>query len=53
MNKIQRELLERLRDLDLRVSVLERFPTPIVFAIGKTYPEPQECDMQTPSPSEH
>ena len=53
MTKIQRELIERLRDLDLRVSVLERLPTPIVFAIGKTYPNPVECDMQTPSSFEH
>lgn len=51
---IEREIIERLKDLDLRLSVLERLPTPIVFAIGQRYPDPIQADMQTnPSELEH
>jgi len=49
---IEKELLERIKELDLRLSVLERLPTPIVFAIGK-YPDPIPADMQAPSDLEH
>ena len=51
MTKIEKELIERLRELDIRVSVLEAMPIPIIFAIGK-YPH-IEADMQEPSGSEH
>ena len=51
MTKIERELIERLRDLDIRVSVLEAMPTPIIFAIGKY--SHVEADMQDPSDKEH
>ena len=51
MTKIEKELLERLRELDIRISVLEAMPTPIIFAIGK-YPH-VEADMQEPNESEH
>ena len=51
MTKIEKELIERLRELDIRVSVLEAMPKPILFAIG-TYPH-VEADMQDPSDKEH
>jgi len=49
---IEKELLERIKELDLRLSVLERLPTPIVFAVG-TWPNPVPADMQAPSELEH
>ena len=52
MTKIEKELIERLRELDMRISVLEAMPTPIIFAIGK-YPDHVEADMQEPSEKEH
>lgn len=53
LTAIEREILERLKDLDLRLSVLERLPTPIVFAIGQKFPSPLEADMYPPSELEH
>lgn len=52
MTKLEKEIIERLRDLDLRLSVLEAMPRPIIFAIGK-YPEPISADMQMPTEQEH
>jgi len=53
MTKLEKELIERLRDLDLRVSVLEHMPTPILFAIGREYPSPVPADLLPPSSLEH
>ena len=50
---IEREILRRLAELDIRLSVLERLPTPIVFAIGQQFPNPIRADMQAPSDLEH
>ena len=52
MTKIQRDILDRLKDIELRLSVLEAMPRPIIFAIGK-YPDHVEADMQEPSDKEH
>ena len=42
-------MLDRLRDLEERLSVVEQLPRPIVFAIGRYYPEPIMADMQYPT----
>ena len=47
--RIERQLLDRLRDLEERLSVVEQLPRPIVFAIGRYYPEPIMADMQYPT----
>ena len=52
MTKVQRDILDRLKDIELRLSVLEAMPRPIIFAIGK-YPDHVEADMQEPSDKEH
>ena len=52
MTKIQRDILDRLKEIELRLSVLEAMPRPIIFAIGK-YPDHVEADMQEPSDKEH
>ena len=52
-SKRERDLLARLAELELRVSVLEQLPTPIVFAIGQAFPQPIRADMQMPSEMEH
>ena len=49
MTRIERQLLDRLRDLEERLSVVEQLPRPIVFAIGRYYPEPIMADMQYPT----
>ena len=51
MTKLQKEIIRRLEDIELRLSVLEAMPKPILFAIG-TYPH-VEADMQDPSDKEH
>ena len=51
MTKIEKELIERIREIEQRLSVLEAMPIPIIFAIGK-YPH-IEADMQEPSDKEH
>lgn len=48
----EKRLWEAIRELELRLSVLERLPTPIVFAVGR-YPDPIPADMQSPSELEH
>jgi len=53
MTKIERELIERLLDLEERLSALEQMPRPIIFAVGKYYPDPVPADMQWPSEMEH
>ena len=52
-SRLEQEILERLRDIEERLLVLESMPRPIVFAIGKMFPEPQPSDMQMPSELEH
>ena len=52
MTKVQRDILDRLKDIERRLSVLEAMPRPIIFAIGK-YPDHVEADMQEPSDKEH
>ena len=52
MTKLQCDILDRLKEIELRLSVLEAMPRPIIFAIGK-YPDHVEADMQEPSDSEH
>ena len=52
MTKVQRDILDRLKEIELRLSVLEAMPRPIIFAIGK-YPDHVEADMQEPSDKEH
>ena len=47
------EILQRLREIELRLSVLESLPTPIVFAIGQSFPNTIQADMQAPSKLEH
>ena len=49
VTRIERQLLDRLRDLEERLSVVEQLPRPIVFAIGRYYPEPIMADMQYPT----
>ena len=49
VSRIERQLLDRLRDLEERLSVVEQLPRPIVFAIGRYYPEPIMADMQYPT----
>ena len=51
MTKIEKELIERLREPGIRVSVLEAMPRPIIFAIGEY--QHVNADMQEPSESEH
>ena len=53
MTRIERLLFDRLRELEIRLSVVEQLPRPIVFAIGKYYPDPVAADMQWPSEMEH
>ena len=48
----EKRLWDAIRELELRLSVLERLPVPIVFAIGK-YPDYIQADMQAPSELEH
>ena len=52
MTKVQRDILDRLKEIELRLTVLEAMPRPIIFAIGK-YPDHVEADMQEPSDKEH
>ena len=52
-SRLEQEILERLRDIEERLLVLESMPRPIIFAIGRTYPDPQASDMQMPSELEH
>jgi len=49
MTRVERMLLDRLREIELRLSVIEQLPRPIVFAIGKCYPDPIQADMQYPT----
>lgn len=51
MTKTQREILDRLKEIELRLSVLEQMPRPIIFAIGEY--QHVNADMQEPSESEH
>lgn len=44
----ERKLWEAIRELELRLSVLEQLPTPIVFAVGRMFPDPVRADMQAP-----
>lgn len=48
-----KKLIEKLRELEERLSHLEQMPRPIIFAVGKYYPEPVAADMQWPSELEH
>ena len=48
LSATERALLQRLQELEVRLSVLENLPTPIVFAVGK-YPDPIRADMQAPT----
>ena len=47
--RTERKLFDRLRELEERLSVVEQLPRPIVFAIGRYYPEPIMADMQYPT----
>ena len=47
----EKRLWEAIRELELRLSVLERLPVPIVFAVGKYESTP--ADMMPPSEFEH
>ena len=49
----ERKLWEAIRELELRLSVLEQLPTPIVFAVGRMFHDPVRADMQDPSSLEH
>ena len=49
----ERKLWEAIRELELRLSVLEQLPTPIIFAIGQAFPQPIRADCQAPSTLEH
>lgn len=51
--KLERELIDRLRDLETRVSVLEQIPTPIIWAVSDHWPELKKADMTPPSEAEH
>lgn len=52
MNRRERLLMERLREIELRLSVLEQLPTPIVFAVSQ-FQNPLRSDMVMPSEMEH
>jgi len=53
LTKREQALLDQLREIEVRLSVLEAMPRPIIFAIGRMYPEPIHADMQAPSEMEH
>jgi len=53
MTKREKQLWDKLRELEERLSVVEQMPRPIIFAIGKYYPDPVPADMQWPSEMEH
>ena len=49
LTRMERKLFDRLRELEDRLSVVEQLPRPIVFAVGRYYPEPIMADMQYPT----
>ena len=51
MTKIEKELRERLAEIETRLAVLEALPRPIVWVVG--VPAAIEADMQPPSELEH
>ena len=53
MSRVERILMDRLRELEDRLSAVEQLPRPVIFAIGKYYPDPVAADMQWPSEMEH
>ena len=53
MTRVERILMDRLRELEDRLSAVEQLPRPVIFAIGKYYPDPVAADMQWPSEMEH
>ena len=53
MTRVERMLLDRLREIELRLSVVEQLPRPVIFAIGKYYPDPIQADMYIGSELEH
>jgi len=51
MTKIEKELRDRLAELETRLAVLEALPRPIIWVVGS--PQVIEADMMTPSEFEH
>ena len=53
MTRKEQQLWDKLRELEDRLSAVEQMPRPIIFAIGKYFPEPVDADMCFPSNMEH
>ena len=53
MTRKEQLLWDKLKELEERLSAIEQMPRPIIFAVGKYYPEPVPADCMWPSELEH